>query len=85
MKRTALTLLATLMLAAASPAAMAQVTTSETIGPNGVSTSRTVHRGNVTVTRSASRGRFGLHGCNTVTRTRRTAFGVQRSSVRRCH
>ena len=83
MKRTTLSLLVAVMLAASVPA-MAQVTTSETIGPNGISRTRTVHRGNMTVSQSISRGRFG-HGCATTTRARRTPFGVQRSVVRRCH
>ncbi len=85
MKRATLSLLAAVMLAASAPAAMAQVTTTQKYGPNGYSASRTIHRGNVTVTRSMSRGRFGMHGCNTVTRTVRTPFGLRKSSVRRCH
>ena len=85
MKRAILPLLVAVMLAVSAPMSMAQVTTTQSDGPNGYSASRTVHRGNMTVTRSMSRGPFGRHGCNTVTRTIRTPFGVRKSSVHRCH
>ena len=69
-----------------SAAAQVSITTSNSVGPGGVHRmSRTVHRGGMTVTSTATRGRFGFHGCNTVTRTRRTGFGIVRSSTRRCH
>lgn len=85
MKRISIALTVVACLAASASVAEAQVTTSQTSGPNGYSASRTVHRGNMTVTRSMSRGVLGLHGCSTVTRVRHTPFGVARSSVRRCH
>lgn len=85
MKRTLIALMAMAVLTASAPAAIAQVTTTQKYGPNGYSASRTVHRGNMTVTRSMSRGVLGLHGCNTVTRSVRTPFGIRKSSVRRCH
>lgn len=85
MKQTLIALTTMAVLATSAPTAMAQVTTSQSYGPNGYSASRTIHRGNMTVTRSMSRGTFGLHGCNTVTRSIRTPFGIRKSSVRRCH
>ena len=85
MKRMTLPLLAAVMLAVSAPVAMAQVTTTQKYGPSGYSSSRAVHRGNMTVTRSMSRGPLGFHGCNTITRSVRTPFGVRRSSIHRCH